>query len=386
MSAHTSSIGGVLMRPFAAHPSDNAVARLISRRNDSHRFYMLGLLAVMPIAVMWALSSGAIDIDLMGLFFTSDYSFTDNDNKVQSVQNVTLSNHVLWEIRLPRVGMTIVTGAGLAICGTVLQTLCRNPLADPGLVGVSSGAALFSAFGIMLVGTYSLPDYLPQWVVMSIIPLFASVGSVLALLLLLSIAGGRSGLNTLMLILAGVAINAGAMTLLGFINYMVDDATLRQITFWSMGSYAGINMLNLGIAGSVIGLAIYVIAGQLRPLMLISTGEKQARFQGLNVGKVKIACLLAVSAIVAVSVSFTGIVGFVGLVVPHICRMVMGSHLRVLLPGSALLGGILVTSADTLARTIIVPAELPIGLLTSLIGVPFFLYLIVREKRKLSHV
>ncbi len=386
MSAHTSEIVSVLPRSYTAQSHDNIVAKLISRRNDSHRFYMLSLLAILPIAVIWALSSGAVEIDLVGLFFSSDYLTTDNVNKVQPVSNLSLSSYVLWEIRLPRVGMTIITGAGLAICGAVLQTLCRNPLADPGLVGVSSGAALFAAFGIMLVGTHSPPDFLPQWVIMSIVPLFASVGSILALLLLLSIAGGRSGLDTLMLILTGVAINVGAMTLLGFINYMVDDATLRQITFWSMGSYAGINMMNLGIAVCVVGLAIVVIAGQLRSLMLISTGEKQAKFQGLHVGKVKIICLLAVSAIVAVSVSFTGIVGFVGLVVPHICRMVMGSHLRILLPSSALLGSILVTCADTLARTIIIPAELPIGLLTSLIGVPFFLFLIVREKRKLSHV
>lgn len=386
MTAHTSSIIGAAHGFFLGKPDNNIVARLISRRNDSRRFYMLTLFSLMPFSVFWALSSGAIEIDLMGLLFSFEHSSNDFDNKALAAQQLILSNYVFWDIRLPRVGMTMITGAGLAVCGTVLQTLCRNPLADPGLVGVSSGAALFAAFGIMLVSTHSLPEYLPQWVVVSIVPLFASVGSILALLLLLSIAGGRSGLDTLMLILAGVAINAGAMTLLGFINYTVDDATLRQITFWSMGSYAGINIMNLAIAFGVISVAMCVIASQIGHLMLISTGEKQARFQGLNVSKVKVICLLAVSAIVAVSVSFTGIVGFVGLVVPHICRMVMGEHLRILLPASALLGSILVTCADTLARTMIIPAELPIGLLTSLIGVPFFLYLIVREKRKLSHV
>ena len=167
MSAHTSEIVSVLPRSYTAQSHDNIVAKLISRRNDSHRFYMLSLLAILPIAVIWALSSGAVEIDLVGLFFSSDYLTTDNVNKVQPVSNLSLSSYVLWEIRLPRVGMTIITGAGLAICGAVLQTLCRNPLADPGLVGVSSGAALFAAFGIMFVGTHSPPDFLPQWVIMS---------------------------------------------------------------------------------------------------------------------------------------------------------------------------------------------------------------------------
>jgi iron complex transport system permease protein len=328
---------------------------------------------------MWSLASGALDLAL----FETIYAWVLAN---ELPNEAAMIGPILWEIRLPRIGMTIFTGAGLALCGVVLQSLCRNPLADPGLIGVSSGAALFAAFGFLLISAYALPVWLPDILAQSFIPLLAAIGSALALLLLLNIASGQGGMNTLMLILAGVAINAGAMTLLGFITFLADDATLRQITFWSMGSYAGIDHNNLLICAGVVGFSLVFFVRHIHPLMLISLGEKQAKFQGVDVDKVKIRSLLVVALVVAVCVSFTGIVGFVGLVVPHICRLLLGAHLRILLPSSVLLGAILVTAADTLARILIIPAELPIGLLTSLIGVPFFLFLILREKRRLSHV
>jgi iron complex transport system permease protein len=364
----------------------NTVMRLLSAQDSAHRRYLYALGIALPIVVIWAMSSGAINIDILKLLSTHLFVAQDELNASTQAHILSFHQHVLWDIRVPRIGMTLLTGAGLAISGVVLQTLCRNPLADPGLIGVSSGAALFAAFGIMLLSSSTFSSQLSPWVATSLIPIFASIGSIIALMLLLSIAGGKTGLNTLMLILAGVAINAGAMTLLGFINYVVDDATLRQITFWSMGSYAGIDFLKLTICLLVIAPASFIISKHIGQLMLVSTGEKQATFQGVNVKQLKLKCLFAVSAIVAVSVSFTGIVGFVGLVVPHICRMLLGSHLKVLLPSSALLGALLVTMADTLARTLLIPAELPIGLLTSVIGVPFFLYLIVKEKRKFQDV
>jgi iron complex transport system permease protein len=325
------------------------------------------------------MTSGALDLALYQTVHT--WIFTGETHS-----NAVMTGQILWEIRLPRIGMTIFTGAGLALCGVVLQSLCRNPLADPGLIGVSSGAALFAAFGFLIISTYTLPAVLPSIFVQSFIPFLAALGAALALLLLLKLANGQSGMNTLMLILAGVAINAGAMTLLGFITFLADDATLRQITFWSMGSYAGIDHANLAICAGVVSLAVVFFMRHIHPLMLISISEKHAKFQGVDVDRVKIRSLLIVALVVAVCVSFTGIVGFVGLVVPHICRLLLGAHLRILLPASVLLGAILVTTADTLARTLIIPAELPIGLLTSLIGVPFFLFLILREKRRLSHV
>ncbi|MBT1450594.1 iron ABC transporter permease [Glaciecola sp. XM2] len=364
---------------LASNPYNTDIKQLARRNMFKQKRFMLLCGFTLPVVVLWAASSGALDIRL---YDTLSAWLFDLSHTPQSM----LAQQVLWEIRLPRIGMTLVTGAGLALCGVVLQSLCRNPLADPGLIGVSSGAALFAALGFLFISTSALPPWLPSFLATGFIPFLAAIGASLSLFLLLKIASGQGGLNTLMLILAGVAINAGAMTLLGFITYLVDDATLRQITFWSMGSYAGIDHGIFVLSAFVVGFAVMFFIRRVHTLMLISTGEKQAKFQGVDVGKVKVQSLMVVALVVAVCVSFTGIVGFVGLVVPHICRMLVGAHLRVLLPTSVLCGALIVTIADTLARTVIIPAELPIGLLTSLIGVPFFLYLIVREKRKLSHV
>jgi iron complex transport system permease protein len=354
--------------------SNSTLDALISMKRKRDAQCLLILVLSIPIVCIWALNTGALDISIDQWLFSSSYSAS------------SFVNTIVWDIRFPRVLMTLATGAGLAICGAVLQALCRNPLADPGLIGVSSGAALFAAIGFYVTSVYALPVWLPEFMVQGLISLLAAVGAILALVLLLKVASSRSGIDTLMLILAGVAINAGAMTLLGFISYLADDATLRQITFWTLGSYAGIDNNKALLACTVVIFAFVFFFRSCHSMMLISASEKQAKFQGINVRKVKYRLLLLVALVVAVCVSFTGIIGFVGLVVPHICRMAISAHLRILLPASALIGALLMTIADTFARTIIAPAELPIGLLTSCIGVPFFLYLIVREKRRLSHV
>ncbi|GAB55950.1 vitamin B12 import system permease protein BtuC [Glaciecola punicea ACAM 611] len=326
------------------------------------------LCAVLLAVAFIALNAGAVKVNIWQWIGSGSAS--------------PLQHTILWDIRLPRILMTMLTGAGLAICGAVLQAICRNPLADPGLIGVSSSAALCAGAALALLSVVQLPPLAMTYFV----PLSAFVGATLSLILLLKIADSAQGMNTLVLILAGVAINAGAMTLLGLIQYVVDDATLRQITFWSMGSYAGINYTSLSITTVPVVLGAYYFWQIRHPLMLMSCNEKQAKYQGVNTRKVKLTSLWVVAAIVAVCVSFTGIVGFVGLVVPHICRMLFGAHLRILLPTSILFGAILVALADTLARTLIIPAEIPIGLITSMVGVPFFLYLIVREKRKFNYV
>lgn len=293
----------------------------------------------------------------------------------------SLEQAIILDVRLPRVLMTAATGAGLAICGLVLQSICRNPLADPGIIGVSSGAALFAAFAIYLGSTLTLPKQLSVF----FIPSMAFIGAFLALTLLLSIASYKKSINTLVMILSGVAINAGADTLLGFITFIADDNTLRLITFWQLGSYSGIGWQQALLASAFTGFAFVLFRSRSEQITLLQMGEQHAHFAGVNVDKLKLTLLITVAAVTAVCVSFTGIVGFIGLVVPHICRMFVGGQLNMLLPTSAVLGAIIVALADVCARLIIVPAELPIGLLTSAIGVPFFLWLIVREKRKYGY-
>lgn len=336
------------------------------------KFLLLGFL--LALICVTSLNTGAVNANL--------FSWLSQINSLNTSALQALQQTILWEIRAPRILMNIVTGAGLAICGAVLQAICRNPLADPGLIGVSSGAAFFAAIAITLMTFIHIPPWLSTY----FIPLTAFLGAASALFLLLKIASSATGMHTLILILAGVAINAGAMTMLGLVNFVVDDATLRQITFWSMGSYGGIGYQQLLIACVPIAFGMRYFWQKRNALMLISCSEKQAKYQGVNTEKLKYTSLWLVAAMVAVCVSFTGIVGFVGLVVPHVCRMFISSHLKILLPASALLGALLVTTADTLSRVLIIPAELPIGLITSLVGVPFFLYLIVREKRKFGFV
>lgn len=348
--------------------ADHHLSQLIHLQGRKTHFYLMMFVVAIPIAVVYSLSVGASGIDLLGFLDAN----IDSD----------LVWVVLWEIRAPRILMTLVTGAGIAISGVVLQSLCRNPLADPGLIGVSAGAALFAAIGIWLSAYMTLNNVIAPF----IIPIMAFVGAIGSITLLFTIAAGSGKIDNLILILTGVAINAAAVTLIGFISYMVDDDTLRLITFWSYGSYAGIQHVVALLTLTIIALASAIIWRQRNALMLIAINEKQARIQGVNTDKVKFISLGAVAAMIAVCVSFTGIVGFVGLVVPHICRMLLHSHLRILLPATALVGALLVTLADTIARTIIAPAELPVGLITSLLGIPFFLLLILQEKRKLRYV
>ncbi|MFC3122793.1 FecCD family ABC transporter permease [Agaribacter flavus] len=342
-------------------------------RKQKHK-QMLGIfLVALPVIFFVALNTGAVPVDLFSVLTSIDGSL----NQQQGLQST-----IIFDIRLPRVLMTMVTGAGLAVSGLVLQSIFRNPLADPGLIGVSSFAALFAALGFLLSAWVLVPsNILPYF-----IPTMAFSGAVISVFLLFAIAGRRRQLNTSILILVGVAINAGAMTLLGIITFLVDDSTLRQITFWSMGSYAGTSSTVMMITAIIVCIGLLMLWREKNALMLMAVGEKQARFQGVDTEQVKTRCLVIVAGVVAVCVSFTGIVGFVGLVVPHICRMLASNHLRVLLPLTAMCGAMLVALADMLARTIMIPSELPVGLVTSLIGVPFFVMLIYQEKRKQGYV
>ena len=368
MSEQTSAIP---MQPPAARVSETQ--RLLTR--DHTRFMTLcaGLLIVAPLLVMWAASQGAMSLSLEALW----QSITGTDNT-----DANLQMKVMWEIRLPRVLMSLITGAGLAISGAVMQGICRNPLADPGLIGVSSGAALFAAVVMVFGGAMGLPAVLQPL----LLPIAAFTGALVVSMLVFRLARTTSGINTLLLILAGVAINALVGTLMGLLAYVADDGTLRLITFWSMGSYAGANWQQVGLVALGVGLPATLMWRYKTELTLMLSGEQEAKYLGVPGQKVKSYSLFAVALLTACCVCFTGIVGFVGLVTPHICRMVVGPDLRKLLPLSALTGAFLVGSADTLARTLIIPSELPVGIVTSCLGVPFFLYLLLRERKGQYHV
>lgn len=280
---------------------------------------------------------------------------------------------LLTQIRAPRVVLGLLVGAVLAQAGAAMQGLFRNPLADPGVVGVSSGAAL-AAVAVIVVG---LPQALPP---MLVLPLASFAGGWLATLLVMRLARVDGALRMATLLLAGLAINAIASAGIGFLAHTADDTALRTLTFWLFGSLGRSGWAELLWVAPLLLLSLVMLPSQAGALNALLLGESEAGHLGVNVERLKRRVTLWVVLGVAASVAVTGIIGFVGLIVPHLLRLVLGPDHRLLLPGSALLGAALLTAGDLLARTLMAPAELPIGVLTALVGGPFFLLLLARGR------
>lgn len=278
-----------------------------------------------------------------------------------------LLHNVLMDIRLPRVLFSAVAGAALAATGVAMQALFRNPLAEPGLVGISSGAALGAVFAIvMTAGSFFT------------IACAAFLGSLLATFLAYSIGRRYNGVAGLLL--AGIAINTIAGSAIGVLAYLASDTQLRDLTFWSMGSLAGADWASLFWVGPWTILLLVYLCSQWRVLNALLLGEREAAHLGFALIAVRRRLIIATALIIGPLVAVTGGIGFIGLVVPHLIRMVLGAHHRYLLPASLLAGALLLTLADWLARVVASPAELPIGLVTSLVGGPFFLWLLSRGR------
>ena len=289
---------------------------------------------------------------------------------------------VLWSIRLPRIALAIIIGGLLAACGAVMQGLFRNPLADPALVGVSSGAGLAAASMIVVGDRYlaSTGVTLP----IETLPLAAFVGALLSTIILYRIATREGRTSVAMFLLGGLAIAALANAGLGLLVFLADDRQLRDINFWMLGSLSGATWAKVGaIAPFLVALAC-VQPFIARGLDLLVLGEMEAFHAGVSVERLKRTCVVLVAAAAGAAVSVSGVIGFVGLVVPHLLRLLIGPGHRLLLPTAALLGAALLVIADTFARTLAAPAELPIGIVTAVIGAPFFLYLLLRQRALLG--
>jgi len=279
-----------------------------------------------------------------------------------------LWRNVLIDIRLPRVLFAMVTGAGLAISGAAMQALFRNPLAEPGLIGISAGGALGAVAAIVLFsGGF--------WVTAPM----AFVGSLLATLC--AYAVGRRVPGVAGLLLAGVAITAMAFSLIGVLTFIATDAQLRDLTFWNMGSLGGANWKLLAFLGPWVLLVSAWLVSQWRVMNALLLGEREAQHLGYALKRVRAKLVLASALIVGPLVAATGTIVFVGLVVPHLVRITLGANHRWLLPATVIAGALALVLADWAARTVVVPAELPIGLVTGLVGGPFFLWLLARGRR-----
>lgn len=283
---------------------------------------------------------------------------------------------VVLDLRLPRILMALAVGAGLAVSGAVLQAWFRNPLADPGLIGVSSGAALAAVAMIVLGGPVAA--LLGIWA----LPLAAFLGGTATTLLIHRLARVDGQVDVATLLLAGIAVNAIAGAGIGVMSYLSDDQQLRSLTFWTMGSLAAADWAALAVAAPLVLLPLLPLLALGRDLDTLSLGEEAARHLGVDVRRLKTLSILGVAVTVGAAVAAVGPVGFIGLVVPHLVRLVAGPGHRLLLPACALGGALLVLLADTAARTLAVPAELPIGLLTAGFGGPFFLALLLHRKRR----
>ncbi|MGG5886243.1 FecCD family ABC transporter permease [Falsiroseomonas sp. HC035] len=283
---------------------------------------------------------------------------------------------VLGVIRAPRVLMAALVGAGLGAAGAAMQGLFRNPLADPGLIGVSAGAALAAVAAIVFGGTVfgAAAGVLGLW----LLPVAAFCGGLAATLVMARLGhiGGVTGVATLLL--AGVAVNALAGALTGLLIFTADDRQVRDITFWTLGSLAGSRWEQVPVVALLVGLPVLGLCALARPLDALLLGEAEAFHLGQRVEWVKRVAVTLAAVAVAAGVAFTGLIGFVGLVVPHLLRLGFGSGHRLVLPGSALLGAALLVLADLAARSLAAPAELPVGVVTALLGAPFFLWLLRR--------
>lgn len=289
-----------------------------------------------------------------------------------------VSRVILLDVRLPRILLAALIGSSLAISGAAMQGLFRNPLADPGLIGVSSGAALGATLTIVLGSAWLMP-ILPSAQPIAV-ALGAFIGSIAVTFFVYKLASNRGKTEVATLLLAGVAIAAMAGAGIGLLTYIANDTQLRDLTFWSMGSLGGAKWSQVRLLAVVLLPCCLLLSLCARSLNALLLGEYEAGHIGIKVERAKLWLIILTALAVGVAVSATGMIGFIGLVVPHLIRLAFGANHHLLLPASALLGAILLLWADTLARNIVSPAELPIGILTAILGAPFFLYLLIQQR------
>ncbi|WP_210725887.1 FecCD family ABC transporter permease [Modicisalibacter radicis] len=339
------------------------------RRRPAAMPLYCGLAGAVVLTLAGAAMTGQVPLTLGQMLAAVAMPFDVDDGQ-------RLAHVVFWELRLPRALMALLVGAALAMSGAALQGLFGNPLADPGIVGVSSGASLGAVTVIVLqldaLGPWTLP-----------LGAFVSAAATTALIYALAMRTRQGGNANLLLI--GIAINAIAGAITGYLTYLASTEQLESLLFWSMGSLGNIDWRAVGVITPIVVFAGWLLRRQAAPLDLLALGERQARHAGVDVTHLRRRLVVLTALLTAAAVSFTGTIGFVGLVIPHLIRLLMGPSHRHLLPLSALAGGLLLMLADIGARSLDPPSEIPIGILTATLGGPFFLWLIARGRSMGRH-
>lgn len=334
-------------------------------RRITSRPLFIGLTVLLLIAFGLSLSIGAINIQLLEVLKTLF------STELNSSQNAL----VIWQIRMPRTLLGMAAGAILAISGVAMQGLFRNPLADPGLIGISSGAALGAAFAIVC----GAPQILPTSIEPYFLSMSAFVGGLVVTWLVYKLGKRDGQTHVPTMLLAGIALTALSGAGVGLFTYLADDTMLRRLVFWNMGSLNGATYSSLWPLVIVTVVVCIILPFRANGLNALLLGESEARHLGVNVERLKVELMLCTALGVGTAVAATGIIGFIGLVVPHLIRLIAGPNHRILLPAAAMAGAALLLFADIFARVLLAPAELQLGIVTALLGAPFFLYLLVRR-------
>jgi iron complex transport system permease protein len=337
--------------------------------------YILILLVLLILMVIVAASIGAAKISLkdtsliLASYIPGINHYIDTD--LLKHQDIV----IISQIRLPRIFLSIFVGIALAGAGVIFQGLFRNPMADPFVIGVSAGAALGATIGLVFITGVGLLG-------ISTTTIFALMGAIGTTFLVYNISRVRGKVSVITLLLAGIALSA----MLSAITYFImifETQDMAKIVFWVMGGFTSASWSNFIILAPVVTVLVTISGFFMRDLNIISLGDERAVQLGVQTDKVKKILLILASLTAAVAVSMSGIIGFVGLITPHILRLLVGPDHKILYPTSAVAGGIVLLISDTLARTVLMPREIPVGIITSVIGVPFFLYLLVKSKRQI---
>ncbi len=337
--------------------------------------YLLILILVLFFLIIFASSIGSADLSFKDTakIFGSYIPGINNFINIDNIQPQYFD--IITRIRLPRIFISILVGIALASSGVIFQGIFRNPMADPYIIGVSAGASFGATIGMLVVTGIRILN-------ISSVSLFAFIGAVSTTFLVYNISRVRNKVSVLTLLLSGVALSALLSSVNSFI-LMFEAHDLAKVIFWLMGGLTSASWQQFFIICPVIIIFLIISSFFLNDLNIISLGDERATQLGVNTENVKRLLLILASLIAAAAVSVSGIIGFVGLITPHILRLIVGPDHKILYPTSAVAGGIVLLFSDTIARTILSPREIPVGIITSIIGVPFFLYLLIRSKKRI---
>lgn len=336
------------------------------------------------------LSSGILLLILLaiGALYMGVYDFGGKSplNVLQGIlsndPNISASEkYVLWDVRMARIIMAILIGSILAVSGTVMQGMFKNPLATPDLIGITAGATLMAAITIVL-GSY-FREYLPEFLQLSLLSIAAFIGALVTTFAVYRISTTQGKTNVVIMLLSGVAISALGFAIVGFLIYLSKDEQLRDLTFWNLGSLGGATWTKNGILLAVLVLSYIALINKGKALNAMMLGEKDAEHLGIPVERIKKQIVVLTALMVGACVAFSGTIGFVGLIVPYILRLIFKSNYQLVLPLSAVMGSILLLVADTFSRTIVAPSEIPIGVITAFLGAPVFIAILIRFKNSM---